>query len=362
MDLLMITFCVPGALVLIAFVLFLFSRRMWPWLLRITELVSILGLPVYFLALFDFDQKNDCCDDFSAFFSPDHRLSAYVVITFCAAGYFICSYRKRLAPPIIEVALNCSLSIGIALNIVVSFHVGAWGIGLMGNAPIVLLFIMRLARNHIMFLGHMNDLRARNMAEQLCLGLLRANVLAKFPLLLVLCLPMLAIIASAMMLFGQRPDALARAFTDTYRHGLSQLDHECDGVICGGHFLCTVAARGHARLVGPERLGIRNGGLVICNRQLLVSNAFEELIQERAPNAHRFIRRNYNRVGEMIHKHYHILDHKWISDLLYVAMKPLEWTFLLVLYCCDRAPENRIARQYLSASDRERLSAGTAQQ
>ncbi len=351
-------FCVPGALALIAFVLFLFSRRMWPWLLRTTELLSLLGVPVFFLSTFDFEHKNECCGD-SAFFSPAHRLTVYILIALCMVGYFICTYRKRIAPPVVEVLLNCTLILGIVLNVVMMIHSAEPFLWPIGHAPVVMLFLMRLALNHHLFVAHLHDFQAHNMVEQLCIGLLRANAFAKFPLLLVLCIPLLAVLAGVMMLFGQRPDALIRAFTETYKHGLSQLDHECDGVICGGHFLCTVAARGHAQLVSPERLGIRNGGLVVCNRQLLVSNAFEELVQERAPNMHRVIRRNYNRVGNLIHKHYHVLDHKWVSDLIYVAMKPLEWSFLLVLYCCDRTPESRIARQYLSSSDRERLNAGT---
>jgi hypothetical protein len=36
-------------------------------------------------------------------------------------------------------------------------------------------------------------------------------------------------------------------------------------------------------------------------------------------------------------------------------MKPLEWTFLLILYSFDRKPENRIARQYLSGEDKAYL-------
>jgi len=32
--------------------------------------------------------------------------------------------------------------------------------------------------------------------------------------------------------------------------------------------------------------------------------------------------------------------------LVYVAMKPLEWFFLLVLYTVDARPENRIHVQY----------------
>lgn len=350
--------CLPGISALIAFGLFLFSRSMWPWLFRITELASIVGMPVFFLSMTDFEHKNDCCGD-SAFFSPDHRASMYVLIALCALSYAVCTLRKRVAPPMAEVVLNCLLIIGIALNVVLYFHEEAAVLWLIGNAPILLLFTMRLALNHQAFVAGTNDAQARNRMEQVCLGLLRANAFAKFPILLVLCLPLLAFLAGLMTLFGQRPDALIRAFTDTYKQGLSQLDHECDGVICEGHFLCTVAARGHSRLVAPERLGVRNGGLVICNRQLLISNAFEELIQERMPKAHRLIRRNYNRVGNLIHRHYHALDHKWISDLVYVAMKPLEWSFLLVLYCCDRAPENRIARQYLSPPDRERMKQGT---
>ena len=45
---------------------------------------------------------------------------------------------------------------------------------------------------------------------------------------------------------------------------------------CGGHYLCSVAAKGHTQIVKPERFGVRNGGRIICNRQLLISNAFED--------------------------------------------------------------------------------------
>lgn len=353
-QLLLAAFCLPGISVLIAFVLFLFSRCMWPWLFRSTELLSIAGLPIFFLYVTDFEHENDCCNE-SAFFSPDHRASMYVLIALCTLSYALCTLRKRLAPPLVEVALNCALIIGITLNAVLYFHEEALGIWLMGNAPIVLLFLMRLARNHLLFVAQMNDLQARNPVEQACLGLLRSHAFVKFPVLLVLCLPLLAILAGVMMLFGQRPDALIRAFTDTYKQGLSLLDHECDGVICEGHFLCTVAARGHAALVVPERIGVRHGRTVICNRQLLVSNAFEELIQEGAPRLHRFIRGRYDRVGSFVHRHFIWFDRKWVADVIYLLMKPLEWGFLLVLYVFDRAPENRIASQYLAPQHRQAI-------
>ena len=150
-----------------------------------------------------------------------------------------------------------------------------------------------------------------------------------------------------LLLFGQKPDSLTRAFTDTYRHGLSQLDHECAGIVCEGHYLCTIAAKGHKSFVKPIRLGTRGGQTIICNRQLLVSNAFEELLQQNFPKLHYFIRKKYDRLGNIVEKNYHLFNHKLIADIVYFLMKPLEWFFVFVLYCCDKNPENRIARQYM---------------
>ena len=119
--------------------------------------------------------------------------------------------------------------------------------------------------------------------------------------------------------------------------------------------MCSVAAKGHKKIVKPQRLGIRGGNLIICNRQLLVSNAFEELLEQKCPVIHRFIRKKYNHVGNFVHRYYSVFNIKWVSDFVYVIMKPLEWFFLLVLYTSDKQPENRIAKQYLSKQDRQML-------
>ena len=67
--------------------------------------------------------------------------------------------------------------------------------------------------------------------------------------------------------------------------------------------------------------------------------------QERTPAAHRRIRSFYDRYGfpvaDLIRKN------RIACDLVYLAMKPAEWFFLLVLYLVDANPENRIAVQYL---------------
>ena len=37
---------------------------------------------------------------------------------------------------------------------------------------------------------------------------------------------------------------------------------------------------------------------------------------------------------------------KWVADLIYFLMKPLEWLFLIVLYLTEVHPEDRIVLQY----------------
>ena len=42
-----------------------------------------------------------------------------------------------------------------------------------------------------------------------------------------------------------------------------------------------------------------------------------------------------------------LIKSKWIADIIYILMKPLEWIFLTVIYMIDVHPENRIATQYM---------------
>ena len=42
----------------------------------------------------------------------------------------------------------------------------------------------------------------------------------------------------------------------------------CENVMCGGHFLCSVGANGHEKIVRPQRIGYRNGNLIICRNQV----------------------------------------------------------------------------------------------
>ena len=159
--------------------------------------------------------------------------------------------------------------------------------------------------------------------------------------IIVLLFPVLFIVTLFLILFGQDPDSIVKVFTDTATWRLSQhippppLDHN------GGHYLCTVAASGHPKIVKPLRIGQRNGRPIIVNRQLLIANAFEEMIQDFSPKLHSIIRRNYDKYGYNLSKK---INTEQLSNLTYFLMKPLEWGFLLCLYLFCSKPEQKINR------------------
>ena len=155
--------------------------------------------------------------------------------------------------------------------------------------------------------------------------------------------PLWGLLTAVLVLAGQRPDAAVQAFLDTSDWTLST-QQSPPMVSSGGHYLCTVAAGGHRRLVRPQRRGVRHGGPVVVNRQLSVANAFEEVLGERLPRTHRAVRGFYDRCGLPVAEH---VTTAWRADVVYLVMKPLEWLFLAVLYASDRHPEQRIVRQYL---------------
>jgi hypothetical protein len=322
-------------------------------LLRIVEVASFIVLPLIYG---DFDGKNDCCSD-SAVFSPDHQLTIGVIIILCLASYFYSSYRSKITTPIIEIVINSLLLIGITLNIFIAFHTKDFWLAVGGNVPIIIFAILVLIKNQRLLLQFSQDIEfsPKNTFEGFAWKILNLQPILKFPIIFILCLPLLVILTGILLIVGQKPDSLIRAFTDTYKHGFSQWDYKCANVECGGHYLCSVAANGHTKIVKPQRRGVRNGHNIICNRQLLIANAFEDLLQEKFPSLHKPIRQHYNRVGNFIHRYYGIFNNKFISDFIYILMKPLEWFFLITLYTFDKKPENRIAKQYISNADREKI-------
>lgn len=155
-------------------------------------------------------------------------------------------------------------------------------------------------------------------------------------------IPLALLIEIILLLFGQGAAGPVKMFSMTADWTFSQqippppLEHS-------GHYLCTVAAGGHKNLVKPLRFGNRRGRKIIVNRQLMVANAFEELLAEKAPALHKKIRRFYDSHGYPLSK---IITTPLRADLVYLLMKPLEWIFALALYLFSTNPEERISRQY----------------
>lgn len=155
--------------------------------------------------------------------------------------------------------------------------------------------------------------------------------------------PVAIIIEIVLILCGQGIDGAVKAFTMTADWTFS-MQTPPPPLEYSGHYLCTVAAQGHTKIVKPLRFGNRHNQKIVVNRQLLVSNAFEELIQERFPKFHKAIRGFYDKHGYPLSK---IITTKFRADLIYILMKPLEYFFVIVLYLFCTNPEERIKRQYL---------------
>ena len=158
----------------------------------------------------------------------------------------------------------------------------------------------------------------------------------------IMVIPIAIVMELLLILFGQGPDGIVQAFTMTADWTFSKqippppIDYD-------GHYLCTVAAGGHQKIVKPLRFGKRLGQPIIVNRQLCIANAFEELIAEKTPSFHKKLRHFYNTHGYPLSR---LITSPAKADAVYILMKPLEWFFLLILYLFDPNPESRIARQY----------------
>lgn len=224
-----------------------------------------------------------------------------------------------------------------------------------GGAPFDIIYMKLFPINYILcsirllrqviFLQtkHIKDNKTeyKNTFLKYCNNLLSKS-LGWYLIAFIAAIPLLVVILIILVLFGQAPDAVVKAFTETSDWTLSQkispppIEYE-------GHYLCTVAVNGHKRLVKPTRCGIRHGQKIIVNRQLCVANAFEQLIQEKAPRFHKLVRYIYDKYGYPLSKH---ITTAIRADIVYIIMKPLEYLFLFILYLFDLHPENRISMQY----------------
>ncbi len=277
--------------------------------------------------------------------------ASLTVIVLCLVGvmgYLVLALvRLEKLPPLVTVLSISAMYLGLAVGVV-------WCIQVANRAQLVLmlfpvncvLIAAGLLRRKIAEWNRLEEMRGNEFSARSAAGVL-SRILRKaelWPLLaLLFVLPLLGIVLGVLVLIGQRPDAAVKAWTETADWTLSARTAP-PNVMRDEHYLCTVAAGGHEKVVKPLRMGERHGHRVVVNRQLCIANAFEQILEEKTPRFHRAVRHIYDTYGFPIAR---LIRTKGAADVVYVLMKPLEWLFLIVLYLCDTNPENRIAVQYL---------------
>ena len=313
-------------------------------------IIFLLGLSSF---SYDYRVPIDPIDNGYSPISKDHLFSFLTFLILSITSVYKVWKKGRNQPPLLLVFFLACLIIGVVINVFLAIQLSSRNDGEQYIDSLSGQFMMIAPITHILvsFIllfsivkdeSNQADERSfkNKFLNQLNNRVQKSKMLPAWSILALL--PIFIIITLILILFGQEYDSLSKVFTETTTWHFSQethppyLDHQ-------GHYLCTVAACGTTEVVKPIRLGIRNGNEIIVNRQLLIANAFEDLLMKKYPKVHNVIRRNYDKYGYPLSKD---INTKLKSNLTYVFMKPLEWTFLIYIYLNSERPEKLINEQY----------------
>lgn len=315
------------------------------------------------ISSFRWDEPVVIGEYFTELHEPFYEKNVLSLCLFALAA-MVCLYlldRGRVMPPLAAVICVSGVYGGIILGL---FYISQLAVNILNDMNLLVavgylilfpvnIFIIsaRVIRETVLLYTtyfRENDIESKNRLD----GFLRSSLEKAagwviFPLIGLI--PFTGVIVCLCILCGQGPFGIIRAFTNTsdwtYSAMISPPPVEYEG-----HYLCTVAVNGHERVVKPLRLGVRHGVVIGVNRQLCAANAFEQLIEDKAPRLHRLVRHIYDKYGYPVSKH---ITTRLRADIVYILMKPLEWLFVAVLYLFDRDPESRIAVQYTGRHVRE---------
>lgn len=315
------------------------------------------------ISSFRWDEPVVIGEYFTELHEPFYEKNVLSLCLFALAA-MVCLYlldRGRVMPPLAAVICVSGVYGGIILGL---FYISQLAVNILNDMNLLVavgylilfpvnIFIIsaRVIRETVLLYTtyfRENDIEPKNRLDSfLRSSLEKAAGWVIFPL--VGLIPFTGVIVCLCILCGQGPFGIIRAFTNisdwTYSTMISPPPVEYEG-----HYLCTVAVNGHERVVKPLRLGVRHGVVIGVNRQLCAANAFEQLIEDKAPRLHRLVRHIYDKYGYPVSKH---ITTRLRADIVYILMKPLEWLFVAVLYLFDRDPESRIAVQYTGRHVRE---------
>lgn len=343
----------------------LFFRKKWIPRIADTLTVCIGGFYYLLMMSLSFETAGEYYeavypDQYHYTISFEYLLSFILPCAVGVIGFFILSYSKpEKLPPLISAVSIAAVLIGNIMNLLYLIQVApetysedffsAFWLYLY-HFNLLIISIRQIRRHICEQVKHIQERKTQfryKCMEKLYQFLSKISGMSVFSFLLIF--PLAAILEIILLLFGQGPDGFIKAFTMTADWTFSTqippppIEYE-------GHYLCTVAAGGHRKLVRPLRYGTRLSHTIVVNRQLAVSNAFEELLAQKLPRFHKRIRTFYNRHGYPISR---IITTPLRADIVYILMKPLEWLFLLTLYTWDVHPENRIAVQYAYRTEEE---------
>lgn len=315
--------------------------------------VEILGIIVFpilgHISLFAFNDEAELLD-------PKYIDTVWWVSILSALAYFASRLYKHVLPPLVLMLLPSLLVLGSVLALVQFVHFVP--VALVAAAIFVfLIFVLPIFS--LLQISILMSVEVYALVQESKIQLLKINgkspavewlinvyygknfwiyQLITFPLFI-------SIVQFVLVLFSQKPDDIVQAFIESSDGVFS--DGSCDECNRNNQeYICTIAGFGSAALVKPIHMGRRAGVDIRVNRQLKVCNAFEELMEERTPRMHRFLRKKYDDLQIPIHKWKNV---KWAANGLFLFIKPMEWSFLVLLYLLEKNPEVRIGRQYLPA-------------
>ena len=258
------------------------------------------------------------------------------------------AFKIEKIPPMLSALLTAFTAVGLILFTLVNVQLmkNFQPLHLMLWVYVLNLYLIAARRVRLNIIAQVHKVRERQNVFRSRFGTRLNSLMSKFSgmtaLSFLLILPVILVFEVIYIILGQGADGFIKAFTETADWTFSQqtppppVDYE-------GHYLCTVAAGGHRKVVKPLRYGVRRGERIVVNRQLLIANAFEDMIKERFPGFHRSVRSFYDKHGYPISRH---ITTQLRADIVYILMKPLELIFITALYLFDTEPENRIAVQY----------------
>lgn len=273
--------------------------------------------------------------------SPDAFITILVISLIAGAGYVVVRFipAQKQSPIVSALGISC-IYLGVGVCVVWCIQTISDLVLVMFPANCILLFVKTV---YILVYQKNNLIQTKQVSLKYKRVAKILNTATNLPwVALLLVIPLLGIIVAVLFLFGQEPNSVIKAWTETAEWTLSQKTAP-QNIYYDEHYLCTVAAGGHRNVVKPTRSGYRHGHRVLVNRQLCIANAFEQVLQEKLPKFHKAVRKVYDNVGYPIARH---IRSQYVADAVYFIMKPLEWLFLLVLYTVDINPEDRIATQY----------------